>query len=351
MSKLKNFSNSFNIAQKNSISTDAPTGPKPGFHALNTLAQLDQNTSQVKTKKNFQDPLTGNSLAKRARAKTLSNKVAEKLAGLRTPLQKSYKSSIACAAALSYRNGKITGRYCNQRWCLVCSRIRTAKLLNGYKPVFDSFHNPHFLTFTVKNCSGTALPATLERMNTVWTKIKRSIKRTHGIKVFRAVRKIECTYNTETGEFHPHFHVIADLPWSVCLLMQDMWLDNWPGTIRRAQDIRKADKNAVVELFKYFTKIVTKKGQGTDRKIIGVHTKPLDTIFQCIKGKRTFQGYGVKKVSEDIEEIQAEDIENWNKTGSFFEWKDNDWIDQHTGEILSGYEPSVSMKYILDRVE
>jgi len=99
----------------------------------------------------------------------------------------------------------------------------------------------------------------------------------------------------------------------------------------KGQDVRKADKNAPIELFKYFTKLLTDSGQ--------FHPKQMDFIFQTVKGKRTFQPFGgIKKQSEDIETEQATDIDWLPPQNEIWVFEDadeySDWYNAQ-GEPLS----------------
>ncbi|RZJ94649.1 MAG: hypothetical protein EOO60_02595, partial [Hymenobacter sp.] len=76
----------------------------------------------------------------------MTNLVARPLAELRSPLQKAYKLSTSCAGELVEKPGKITSMYCGCRWCIVCSRIRTGKLINGYMPAIEQMAEKWFLT-------------------------------------------------------------------------------------------------------------------------------------------------------------------------------------------------------------
>jgi hypothetical protein len=94
----------------------------------------------------------------------------------------------------------------------------------------------------------------------------------------------------------------------------------------------------LVELFKYFTKILT--------KIDGKYTlnpEPLDVIFQAIKGFRTFQPVGFQlPKDEEPEPINPEDeLIAAADQSIVYEWQQqfNDWISPD-GVCLSEYEPT-----------
>ena len=147
-------------------------------------------------------------LKKRARAKYFTNSYLHRLIGLESGLQKSYLQTLACASILTQDGDKITGHYCNQRWCTVCNRIRIAKMIEGYGAELHQLNEPYFVTLTVPNCTKDALKATIEQMNASFQKIVDVLKK-RKIKL-RALRKLEVTYNADTNTYHPHFHIILE---------------------------------------------------------------------------------------------------------------------------------------------
>jgi len=206
------------------------------------------------------------------------------------------------------------------------------KLIKGYKDVLNNLNDPFFVTLTVPNVSDIELKSMIIEMFKELKKIQKVFQKRKTNII--GIRKIEYTYNTRLKNYHPHFHLIISGKIIAETLVSE-WLKRFPSSNMKGQDIRKADSNSILELFKYFTKVVTGKG-----KLQGIYIKPMDVIFNAMKGRRVFQPLGVKKrVSEDIEEIQAQeyDIE---ETQAVFSWKVNDWVDERTGELLTGYVPT-----------
>lgn len=149
------------------------------------------------------------------------------------------------------------GKYCGNRWCLTCNRIRTARAINRYKPVLETWPDPYFVTLTVKNVPGSQLSATLDRMHHEVREIARAIRRTDRLD-FQALRKIEVTYNASTEEYHPHFHIVTEGRTQADALVK-RWLRCWLTANERAQSIRQCDPSGLAELFKYFTKLIAKR--------------------------------------------------------------------------------------------
>lgn len=264
-------------------------------------------------------------------------------------LEQSYRNSVYCCEVLRQEAGKISGQYCGNRWCLVCASIRTGRAWNNYMPVMKSWRDKQFLTLTIKNVNGAQLRGTIAEMLFALTWIKKEILRRYGIKLV-GLRKLECTFNSETGEYHPHFHlVLMDAP--MARLVKSMWLDVWGKEIANpaAQKMKPADNNSAGELFKYFTKLVTKRRM--------MAPPALDTIFRAMKGRRVFQPFGFT-IPKDDDESGPITFEKGTQAPSrrdeiiVWDWMPSlhDWIDMETGDCLSGYEPTEDFRAFVESV-
>lgn len=315
--------------------------PPEKHQLLDKLAQLTPNTLSGKYESNFTDiKVHGKDvLRKRARAKYLTNSIVNELRKIPSPLHKSYLNTYFCASTITQIGKKLTAHYCGNRVCKICNRIRTAKLINGYKPILDELPDKWFITLTLPNVKEDILAGTIFLMiDTIAKLIKRLQKRGYKIK---GIRKLECTYNAYRNDFHPHFHFIMSGE-SVAEALINEWLVMCPNADILAQDKRPADNDTVMEIFKYFTKTVTKGS---------VYIRALDTIFKAMHNHRVFQPYGIKKlVSEDIENLIAEIYNDLEERETLWTWIENDWIDKDTGETLSGYQPSIKDQELIKRI-
>jgi len=298
---------------------------------LDTLAQPhtkseSKHTNSLKTYK------------KRARAKYLSRGLVLELVKLNSSLKKSYWNTFHCSNVILQDGQKLTTTYCNNRWCIVCNRIRTAKLIKGYLPELKKMEDPQFVTLTIPNMSGEDLESSINKMTKELIKIKNLFYQRRTFQI-NGVRKIECTHNEATDLYHPHFHIVLDGKDVGEALIQE-WLSRFPEANRGAQDIRSADENSMIELFKYTTKLTTKNKvtRDEDKTIIEVNPVALDVIFQALRKKRTFQSMGwVKQVSEDIDEVDAQIVEDVEDGVDVWTWEQeaSDWVNS-SGELLTG---------------
>jgi hypothetical protein len=279
-------------------------------------------------------------LRKRARAKYYTSNVALGLYALNSDLKKSYgQTAWNCAVTIEQKGDKFTSRYCNQRWCLVCNRIRTAKLLKGYEPVLAKLNDPQFVTLTVPNVKAQFLRKTIKEMIAACRSIQKAAQKKHerdpSALQLIGIRKIECTHNYIFDTYHPHLHFIIEGKEAAEHLKAE-WLKHFKNATECCQDVRQATPGSSQELFKYFSKLVTKiDGQAYTL------LQPLDVIFNAMRGLRTFQSLGLKKyISEDIEVLQAEVIEGAEPQNALWLWSCSDWVNLETAEALSGHLPS-----------
>ena len=278
-----------------------------------------------------------NQIEKRARRKYLTsafilhmlNEIPE------SEMKKSYWNTFHCTRTafkeITPDGVKFKSKYCMNRFCLTCAAVKTAHLIAGYKSILDTWQDKKFLTLTIPNVPHSVLNESIKEMHTQIRKIFDTSRR-HRVKIL-AVRKFEITYNSETDTYHPHFHYIVDtLPNAVFILNQ--WLERFPDSRPIAQEIRSCDEN-YIELFKYFTKIISRKYE----KVIATNPHALDIIFTAVSGRRTVQNHGFKcnpKIAkEKFDEAAFGLLEKFN-----WDQQIHDWINYLTGEVASNYTPT-----------
>lgn len=294
-------------------------------------------------------------LYKRARSKYISTKFALYLVDGNpcSPLKKSYWSSYHCCHELEVnQSGNIVGKYCKARWCLTCNRIRTALVILGYGPQLRDLDDLQFVTLTVQTCTEDELPARIALFQKIWRQILRYnhnlCKKGRG-RVLIGLRKAECT--GRPGEmYHYHFHLLIEGEENGKWLLGQWKKRTTAAGLKissSAQDIRKADQNSLMELAKYSTKIATKL-KGKDSYL--ATAEQLDWIFQCLRGKRTYQPFGgLSAVEEEFEDdaLIGQALPD-GLEGTRWWWEKNDWISE-LGEFLTDFVPTEREKKLYQK--
>lgn len=332
--------------------------PKSGV-PLDTLAQLGTNEKIIlenKTKSSDKK-----ALLKRARRKYFTGGLVK---GLVAASEKSNKSVLTqaywktwhCSSNLTkYENGNISGKFCKRRWCMVCNAIRTAKSIIKYRPIIDEWGDAHFITLTQEVVTAADLPHQLNTMHNILKSIQENVKRQNqrGKCDYKltGIRKLECTYRPNTDKYHPHFHLIVENKTMGERIIKEWMERNTKAGIkvnRAAQDIRKTDSKACIELFKYMTKVVASTGNKTSEKGERlIYANGLDVIFNALHGRRVLQPFGFKAPKVIIDDGSKEN--EHQLAISVLEWHQDcsDWYDKATGEGLTGYVPVEGMKELV----
>lgn len=295
---------------------------------------------------------------KKARKKYFSYGLAVNLAN-RNPnssLFRSYLNTLACAKTLVVdADGRTHSKYCKNRWCPLCQSIRIAKLIDGYKVQLEAMPELYFVTLTRPTVPAEELEERRKKMLAAFTKIRKC--RIFVRNGWSGLRKAECTIRPD-GLYHYHFHVLIDSKKGAEFMVK-RWLRLNPDADRKAQCIEEVDrtnqgtgKGALLEIFKYFTKLIAKlkDNDGTERRFINFER--LNVIFEFMRGQRVFQPFGsLKPIAEDFEDDELDAGMDIERANSIWQWATSDWYDIDTGEALTGYVPAGSLIELLEHSE
>lgn len=290
-----------------------------------------------KTTKKHSDPQEGD-LAKRLRNLNNQKKLSYSLAGqlffipdeerLYNPntkdavlMKKQYRNALYCSNTLVgvMKDDKVVfhGERCKCRFCTSCLRARTAKLIKAYKEPLSQIDDLYFVTLTAPTVTWEELPDRMEEFRQLWKKITKS--RHWRRNKPSGIRKTECTLRPN-DHYHYHFHILIggkeNAEWLI-----NKWLELSPTSKRSAQDMREVRKGvdgAIEEMFKYFTKIISKDGSeekvGMDSVAYGVKKKyyvdlpRLDGVMYLMRKKSVFQTFGGLKAVDEDDFEETEDL-------------------------------------------
>ena len=262
------------------------------------------------------------------------------------------------------RNRKVRS-YCNNRYCLICSGLKSAIAFAHYSEIISSWNNKQFLTLTVPNCTADDLEKTVDKMILTVRKINDSYRKKakkENLNKLMSIRKIEITYNSVADTYHPHFHyIVYDLLQAEYIL--EKWLKHYPGAVPWAQDIKEADEKSKHELFKYITKLITKKSKDGF-----IPAAQLDLIFRVLHNRRTIQVQGFRALKIDLDktgeqpypvviknlanfyiERAKQEFYDWNQDKGDWENKENDLVGQ--GVKITSYKLALRFEKDLENID
>lgn len=260
-----------------------------------------------------------------------------------------------CQSRLITVGDRYYGQYCKNRFCPLCCSIRKARIINSYYPEMKTWQSPVFLTLTVKAVKRHRLRPLMakmtERFIQIVSKYRKRDQRGNATKLI-GVRSLECNFNPDTKTYNPHFHIIAANQ-AIADILKAEWLNIWkyPWTISQAQFSRPVQNLEcdLIEIIKYGTKILPDadfkpKRQGKGQKKI--YIKAQYNIYEAMKGFRIFERFGFNRPKTEQAKPMGQrvvtEFNEWHFLGDYFDW-------QH-GEnelVLSGYQPSQSLKDLL----
>lgn len=269
-----------------------------------------------------------------------------------------YKNSFFCSQLYrANENQELQTSYCRHRWCRTCNRIKTATLMNHYVPILEKYPELYFLTLTAKTVNKKGLNQRLADMQNIWRYLANKSGTKYGTPI-HGVRKLEIN-PTHDKKFHPHYHVITTNKEQAEYIKAE-WLTRFKKLYpeqklvsAKAQDIRPIKSTELMELFKYSTKLITKnKLEQTDKlgRTVIAESKEYDTIFNALRGKRTFQPFGeIKKLETEYTPTEKLKVPP-NKNDSQWKHENTDWVSQ-SGETLSDYHPNKKTKQFVKQMK
>lgn len=316
--------------------------------SFNTLAQVGTNLN-LSCNSTIKKSGELDTLQKRARSKHISDAMINELHKLDSPIKSSYGRTLKCCYELIVKDGIATSRYCKNRFCLVCARIKTAVLCDKYAdPMRTNFPDAYFVTLTTPNVEAILLKDEMARLFNLFKSLnekhKKRYQRGKEPDKLKAIVKLECTYNSHRNDFHPHLHIITNSLDNAEYIVKE-WLTRNPKSEPIAQDIRKCDEKSLMEVFKYSTKLMSDiegyekgKSQGKGKLVI----EALDVMFRAMSKKRTLRCYGFRlKIEEEFTENDLKAITTTEADDSEYTYKICDWVDEDDTKDVTGWRPGI----------
>lgn len=201
--------------------------------------------------------------------------------------------------------------FCKVRSCPVCSWRRSkmwqARMFEAL-PAFSDFRWL-LLTLTVKNCDVTDLKVTVKAMQQAFAKMRK--RKMFSSVVTGYVKALEVT-RSETGQAHPHFHIMLLVKpsyFTYNYIKKDDWAAEW-------QSVLNVDYEPVCDV----RAITDKKGKGVGGAVLEVlkyetksadlvkHPDFLQQLALQLKGSRAIELGGlVKEKLKALDEVKETD--------------------------------------------
>lgn len=247
-------------------------------------------------------------------------------------IRKSYQNTMCCASVLMPTEKGLRAKYCKNRWCPTCQSIRIAKLICGYASQLDEMRDPYFVTLTGPTVPAELLNKRIKEFSGAWSLMTKT--KYWGAHKPNGIRKAECTLRPE-GQYHYHYHVIIDGRENAEWLI-NQWLKRIKGSNIKAQDMRQVRPGEYIEIFKYFTKLIsTDKLAGKEHRYIDFER--LNVVFETLRGTRVYQPFGgIKAMSEEIDEEGLIGEESSEEYIQLWRWMTDVGYVNDDGEILAG---------------
>ncbi|KJF41658.1 protein rep [Draconibacterium sediminis] len=306
-------------------------------------------------------------LANRARRKLITRKMVLSLIDVakekgEAERIQAYWNAYHCLNNVIVSDGKMYGKYCKNRFCTICNAIRKADMIKRYYPVMSQWEDVQFVTLTVKSCKENLLYERMGRMLRAFDRIHNRCKKRHqrgkGIKLV-GVKSLECNFNPEMKTYNPHYHLIVPSK-EVAELLKKEWLKQWrpiphKNSTRYKYTNPAAQKiiavynleTALIETIKYGSKIFTEPDvyKKSQLKVPPkIYARALDNILVAMKGYRIFDrfGFNLPKHTTNRSTKIVTNFEGWT-----FPKDSYDWVNDETGEVLTGYLPPIQLNFLL----
>ena len=309
--------------------------------------------------------MDANTMKRRAKRKLITKSIMLSLVDVATVKNapdrvKSYWNTWHCLDRIVRSDGRIYGKYCKNRFCLLCADVRKAKIINRYMPEIKDWERPCMTTLTVRAVPKRQLKGRIEEMlmhfQRIVDKYNKRYRRGKGIKLM-GLRSLECNFNATNRTYNPHFHILVPNP-EVGVALMEEWKLAWsgPDSVSSAAQQTKSILNreqGMKEVVKYFAKIFSlpnpsKRNKKQDHYI---YANALDNIIEALQGHHTFNSFGFKLAKSLQREhgkiTLLEEYQNMK-----YDLEKADWVASESVEGLTGFIPDAELSMILeDRVD
>lgn len=270
-----------------------PVAPVPVVEVTNN--NFNTTLDEVFTNNAIEDIINPN-LKRKAEQKL---KHTEKIKELKGNFKEKIEECMNYVSVTNY--GIVTGSYCKNKYCPVCSKIKEFKNKTLIEELLNNFSDRTilFTTFTTKTITVTGIEEVKEhreKLTKAYSKLIRKLKNVTGY-----IKKIEVVYTKETNKLNIHIHAIFLVKnYANSYITQKKWLEHWQeatgdNTIKQVKIIViNKEKESLKKLSNYVAKENLEKMKVSDE---------ISNLFEMAEDKKRDLTFGgefkeAKKVIE-----------------------------------------------------
>lgn len=228
---------------------------------------------------------------------------------------------------------------CKTRFCLSCSKRRSADIIDNYMPIVETWEHPQFVTLTVPSVPASKLRKTIDDMFREFSRMIDLLNkkyRAKGIK-YLGLRMFECEVNAEGQTYSPHFHLIVENKVAAKQIVSQ-WKKRF-GASDKGQDIQPITEGTSANVIAYTTKFFADKqinvSSSTDETPV-IYLAAYLTIFKAMGKHKQLCRFGFNK-PEELK--QKESYSEQSKKGErlIFDVETTTLFDYDTGKKVLGF--------------
>lgn len=223
----------------------------------------------------------------------------------------------ACNTAIVLKKCSVCGKIhiestnlCRDRLCPVCGYLLSVKRYNQMQRTIRhidvSAYQWRFVTLTIKNCRSEKLSETITAMLKAWDKLCKRVLFKENLEGW--ARSLEVTFNSDTGTFHPHIHILAAFDSYVPLTIEiaQQWRECLNLNYKPICDIEEPYTNtknsaiceAIIEAFKYCCK---------SKQVADMPLLAFKSLVEALKNRRLIAFGGIIKAARAAAQIVEDD--------------------------------------------
>lgn len=270
---------------------------------------------------------------------------------------KSYWNTYHCLSSVYYSDERLHGKFCKNRFCVVCTNNRKAEIINKYLPIVSKWDRPAHTILTIQAVKKEQIKTRMDEMQKVLGRLLGRIKKRHQrglIKKFKCIHSLECNFNPVERTYNPHYHIISNDPKIAANIMKE-WREIWGGQLassaaQKTYSIRNKEV-ALKEVVKYVTKIFTPPDGAKSYKKISpkVYISAMDNIIAATRKRRIFERSGFNLPKGVEVSYPSKLIKGYSNLE--FVIGEMNWVENESGLCLTDYELPRELEALLAEMD